>query len=358
MKPIEIKQKLKPFSSTPGVEIPLPQAGLKIKCYPTFLEVFDDHKSLLKVSLKFKESPKSFIAFLNLHKGKVEVQLKFEKGIVNYDLEIQESYLSLTLKRSLFKEIGLKIQKKSSKIMQLSKGDSINLLEVDQVLLLSSFERLSLGSHKKQHAESIMERKDFKEILPLLFILGQYCKSKRTKEQKGNFCFIQKADELMDKKKHDKLLSTLAPLLQTGFSNLFVPHLNDAFHWGYSNQEVTSKSESSFSLLSEFYWLSRKFFLIKEKQSLFILPHLPVEFHCGRLLGLIEEGLHLDLEWSKKTIKSIRIKANETQTLKIHFQKHIQKCRIRVENKPIIFKNNASFTFEKSKIYTFDRFEK
>jgi len=148
------------------------------------------------------------------------------------------------------------------------------------------------------------------------------------------------------------------PLIVSSFSGLFVPHLKDIFHLGYALPKPSKNPPSPFTLLSELYFSIRSFFIIKEAKTLFLLPHLPPELFCGRLLKLKEEGLTLDLEWSKKELRLLKIKASSDHSLILFFQKPIQKCRIRVDNKSSIFENKSTFNFEKSKTYFFDRFEK
>lgn len=356
MKSIEIKSKLKPFSTTPGVEIPLVQGELTLKIYPTYIEVFKKRILKRELTLQFAEPAQTFVASLDLLKGWIEVQLQLKKSTLYYLLFLENNKLVLELKRAPKNFISYALEDK--KIKTLSKYEKLVLLEIEELFSPSSLELLSLGVHKKQHLESMKERSDFTELAPHLFLMGQYVKKSEVEVNGGNFTFLKSAYHQRDQKNHDLILSELEPLLKTGFSSFFVPHLEDPFHWGYPTPKIHGDTLSPFSILSELYHLFRSFFIHSENKVLYILPHLPPMFHCGRLIHLQQEGLHLDIEWSKKSIKKVVIKCNEEDTLKLHFQNPIEQCRIQGEKKAIPFKNKASFTFEKSKTYIFDRFEK
>jgi hypothetical protein len=356
MKPIQIKSKLKPFSTTPGVEIPLVQAGLTLKIYPTFIEVFKEGISKRQLTLQFPELTESFVASLDLYKGWIEVQLQFKKSTLHYLLLLENNELVLDLRRTPKNSISYTFEDKS--FGSLSKNERLVLIRIQEVFSPSPLELLSLGGHKKQHLESMKERRDFIELAPHLFLMGQYAKKSHLELNQGNFVYLKSAYDQRDKKNHHLILSELEPLLNTGFSSFFVPHVEDPFHWGYSTPKVHLDRPSPFSLLRELYLLFRSFFIQSEDKALYLLPHLPPLFHCGRLIHVQQGGLHLDIEWSKKMIKKVYIRSNKEQTLKLHFQNPIQECRIRLENKPTQFKNKSSFTFEKFKTYIIDRFEK
>lgn len=357
MKRIEIKQKLKPFSMVPGIEVPYPQTEHVFKLYPTYFEIYKEGTAVFQAHLNFKEVPKSFIAHFNLYSGKVEVQLAFEKGVLHYDLYSNDGSLLIFVNRNTFKNLDFKILGKA-RPQKIALKKEFVLIESVSTNSTPHLELLSLGSHKKQQIERILERGDVKEIFPILFMLGQYCMRERSKNKEGSLVFIKILQDHLKQSKHDRVVSDLLPLIKSSFSGIFVPHLKDTFHLGYTFPKLSQNPPSPFTLLSELYFSIRSFFILKESKSLYLLPHLPPELFCGRLLQLKEEGLSLDLEWTKKELRLLKIKASSDQSLKLCFQKPIQKCRIRVDNKSSIFKNKSTFNFEKSKTYFFDRFEK
>jgi len=185
MKQIEIKQKLKPFSLVPGIEIPYPQTEHVFKLYPTYFEIYKDGTPVFQAHLNFKETPKNFIAHFNLYNGKIEVQLTFEKGVVHYDLYSNSEALLLFVKRNTFKSIDLKVEG-GPRSQKIALKKEFILIDSVSIPLISDLELLSLGSHKKQQIERILERKDVREIFPILFMLGQYCKIERSKNKEGS----------------------------------------------------------------------------------------------------------------------------------------------------------------------------
>ncbi|MCH9633701.1 MAG: hypothetical protein S4CHLAM7_04340 [Chlamydiae bacterium] len=359
MNKIQIKNKLKPFSTRPGIEIPFPISKHIFKIYPTVLEIINEQDLLLKVELFFKEPPNQFISFFNLVKNRVEVELSFDKGVVHYHLRIKENKLFFQVKRCGFKSFVLKMEGKEKKSLKMHINQECVLVEeIDQKSPENSLEILSLGSHKKQQIEPLLERKDPKEILPLVFLMGQLGSFERTKHLEGSLNCIKTLQKNRRQKNHDQLLPDLLPVFNQSFSGLLAPYLEDINFWKPTPSKFTKPRASRFSLLSELYFEIRHFFLTRTKNELFILPHLPPECYCGRLVNVEESGLTLQMDWSKKLLKMLHIYSAKEHTIKLVFQSPIQKCRVRVDNTTLVFKNKSSFTFEKSKTYFFDRFEK
>ena len=60
-----------------------------------------------------------------------------------------------------------------------------------------------------------------------------------------------------------------------------------------------------------------------------ILPCLPVELHAGRFIKIQEGKISFDLEWSKKMIRRVMIRVEETGEYNLKFQAQIKSFRIR-----------------------------
>ena len=353
MSRIEIRQKLRPYSSLAGIEVPYPSIGRVFQIYPTKVFIDKNEETELAVDWKFSKPVQKITTFFNLIQAKVEVYLDFEKGVLHYELYENAKGLVLAPVRNTMGGASIKVDGSLFKKVALNK----------EVLLLPTVQKeggskeiLSLGSHKKQEIEGLLKREDFKEILPILFSLGQMCEVSSIKQAVGHLKVLKEVKKLIESSEHDLILPHLKPLLHSAFSGLFVPHLEDIFYW--RGGEELKNAPSSFTLLRELYQLTRSLFIQSNKKELFFLPHLPKELFCGRLLQVEERDLLIDIEWTKKSLRRMRIKALEDVSLQLHFQKPIQKCRVSVNNKPIVFKNKQRLIFEKSKTYIFDRFEK
>lgn len=351
MSRIEIRKKLRPFSTRAGIQVPLPAFEMTCKIYPMKVIFEKKGNEALELYWKFSQDPQKIVTTFDLFHQRIEVQLTFESGVFYYDLIQSKEGLVLNPRRQSCGSASFKWDSKTFKKVSLK--ENVLLLK-DRVHLKESMEQLSLGSHKKQEIERIFKDEDFKEILPMLFNLGQYASETSTKAV-GSLKVIEEAYKLLVSRGHDQILSVLKPLLSSAFSGIFVPHIEDVFHW--RQESKLEKCPTRFALLEKFYKLIRAFFIESSPMSLSLLPHLPKELFCGRLLQIKERDLLIDLEWTKKKLRRLKIKSLIDQSIQLKFQKGIQKCRLRVDNKSMLFKNTSSQHFEKNKTYLFDRFE-
>lgn len=195
-------------------------------------------------------------------------------------------------------------------------------------------ERLALGSHKKQEWELVRRRCDLAEILPIWFRLGQMVPQVATK--------LTGTAELLERGEFRKAFLA-------GFSGIMTPHLEDRMHYGYT--EGDAQESSPLVLLTEGYKRIRKLFLV-ESDEIAILPELPTELHAGRMLGLKVSAGELDLEWSKKFIRRMQLRAEIDGVVKFSFAKGVKRMRV---NGKVIGVDGVEV--EKGSVYQFDRFE-
>lgn len=349
---IEIRHKLKPFSTLAGIEVPFPQVERVFQIYPTKVLIEKNEKVELELDWKFESRVTQITTFFDLVHQRIEVQLKLESGVVHYDLLLNDKGLCVCLKRNTTKSASLKVGNKPFKKI---KPSSVEHLLPTKHVALDSLEVLSFGSHKKQELEPLLRREDPKEILPLLFALGQMCPASDTKSI-GHLKRVKDAKVALKKNQHDQVLSIIKPLFASAFSGLFVPHLDDVFYW--EGGQAVDKGLSPFSLLKALYELIRSFIIESKNGSVSVLAHLPPELFCGRAISFHVHGCIVDIEWTKKALRRMRIQAKENTSFCLNFQKSIQKCRLKVNNRSATFKSGEIITLEKSKTYYFDRFEK
>lgn len=100
----------------------------------------------------------------------------------------------------------------------------------------------------------------------------------------------------------------------------------------------------------------RSLFFKQNERRLSFLPHLPISFDAGRMVGLIAPGIGtLDFEWSKKLLRRVNIRAEISGEVILELQKEIQTFRA---NKKKKLKKGEPLLLEAGKTIHLDRFEK
>ncbi len=359
---------MRPFSHKPGVAVPYPLLQIICIVYPTKLKIIDwkdSQKVLMVLQFKFKTPCTGFTVFKDLVKQEVDIECQFDDNFAKFRLGYNEPEKHFALSLLRYKEEFLNYEvKRPHKIAVISKQLALkkplvlfNNLDIDPV---PKPEILFLGCHKKQEIEAVLERKDLCEFLPLWYLWGQFCLIKHTaKDTEGMLVFLKQLHDDINHKKHDALGPCLKTLLATGFAPMMVPYLEDYKHWGLALPKLTNASCSPWAVLGELFKLIRQFFILKKRQDLFILPHMPPELFSGKLIGVQEGGLEMDLEWTKKQIRRAVITAKKDADVCLHFQTGIKQFRLKEghQDKGRIVKNFSTLSLKKKNIYFLDRFE-
>lgn len=196
---------------------------------------------------------------------------------------------------------------------------------------LANQERLSLGSHKKQEWEGIRKRLDFREIFPLWFRLGSLLKlPKREEEDKGIFTLIAGCREAILAHQPEKILPAFHKLFLAGFQDLMVPRLQDEEFQGILPHNTPLPESSPLYLLREGADLIRSLFFLSSGSEVALLPNLPPEFFAGRMTNLACPPYgELDIEWTKKEIRTLEFRATLDGELHLHFPSSMKNYRLR-----------------------------
>lgn len=164
--------------------------------------------------------------------------------------------------------------------------------------------RLSLGVDKKGDWNLVVQRGLLAEILPYWYRLGK----------------LTPASNAIEAFENQDLLT----LFQAHFSGIFVPHSEDIHHLG-----VPPFNEEAWTLLSGGAVLIEQLFIQWKEDVLHILPKLPVQLHCGRLIDLFFEGIGtLHIEWTKKKIRRVIIEPICDRILTLNIAKKPFECRL------------------------------
>lgn len=229
-----------------------------------------------------------------------------------------------------------------------------------------SIERLSLGSHKKQDWELVRRRLLLSEIFPVWFRLGQMSPQLDFNVYEGIPFLLQDCEGAIAGNAPEKILSSFKNLFLIGFDGILSPRSIDTEHHGikYPNIDFSKceKTKSSpLCLLTEGARLIRSLFLQEKRDGIHVLPALPPEFHCGRMLDLkCGNGGKLSLEWTKKSLRSMTFTASVDQTINFKFSNHEKKCRLRSSNKDkgMVYIPGTELTVIKGQDYWFDNFQR
>ncbi len=203
-------------------------------------------------------------------------------------------------------------------------------------------ERLSLGVHKKLDWDLVLRRRSLKEILPLLFFLGQTIPS--LGKEKG-----QKLESLED----------FSTLIQAGFRGIFVPKRFDDLFLGL-NWGGIPKHLSLLSPLREGYEAIRSFFIQEFDRNIHIHPSLPKDFFSGRLVGLVTKKGILDLEWTKGKLRRVTIHATCSGEISFLWPKELTSFRMhkRVAEKGDWISTKEMLPVIAGERYFLDKFQK
>lgn len=201
---------------------------------------------------------------------------------------------------------------------------------------LENLERLELGVNKKQEWEAIDKRCDLKEILPFWFRLGSLLDvPPRETPDEGLFALLKRGE--------------FEKLFLAGFGDLLVPRSRDTDYQGIVPDSETPGSP--LYLLSVGAKAIRALFVTADETSL-TLPKNP--FASGRFLNLRCPFGELDYEWSKKQVRTVKIRASCDLALTLHLAPAIK--RFRCEGK--IYNRGDLLEIKSGGHYVLDQFQK
>lgn len=324
---IRIAQKLRPFSHRPNTVCLIPGTGYVVQACPTLFRIKDLSGNLLKEMPLSVQGPLDQFTMIQ----------DLERGCVTIFSEAYRYHVLPNLKIISRKNPGLPP--------------------------LVSQERLSLGSHKKQDWESIVRRGDFKEIFPIWFRLGSLLKlPKREGKDLGMFELLKQCRDAVDSSASEKIIPVFRNLFLAGFSNMLLPRLFDEDFQGILPATAPLSEASPLYLLSEGAEIIRSLFIsVENENKIAILPHLPPEFFAGRMVHLDCAGLGtLDLEWSKKTVRSVAFYSSQNAEITFKFRSSLRSFRLRqtLKEQGRRVACGDSLEIKSDRLYLLDQFKK
>lgn len=352
---ITIAQRYRPFSHKPGCRFLVPGTTLCCTVYPVRIEVHDlsTHVpvSVKTVELSLKAPVKGFTVEQDLEKGEIHIWGTSQEGYIRWCIKPREGNqeLALVLERGPKEGVFLPIQQEHLLPKQFL---TLGILAQFQY---PTQERLSLGCHKAQEWEKIRFHSLLTQFLPFWHRLGCMTPQLPVNAESSTFSFLQKVKQSDQQQVSAALEECFAVTFQKGFS----PELVDADHLGY-RQSFPEEGDHPLFFLSKGALLIRKLFLQFEENTLSLLPLLPPECHCGRLIHVQTPFGEVDLEWSKKRVRRFILRAERSGTFTLRSSKSLKSYRLRLGRKKMgeRFSLEEAVSVEAGQTYYFDNFQK
>ncbi len=216
-------------------------------------------------------------------------------------------------------------------------------------------ERLSLGINKQQDWQMVCRRGDPAEVLPFWLRLAAWTPEwpYDPNEIRGTYSLLQKGEK-------GKQYTLLKNAFEGCFEGMLTPRLTDG-HLGLISPEKLPETLSPIPILHRGAALIRSLFFAFDDDEIELLPHLPPEFHAGRFIQVTTpHGDTLSIEWSKKLLKKVQLKAGSTRTLSWKMQRSLHSYRLRIgrATRGERLSAHEPLEIENGREYHLDRFEK
>ncbi len=349
---IEIAERLRPFSHLPGSYVVLPGSSLRLHIFPTKVvidELAGSVPATLAVLTFAVAGPlKDFTVVQDLEKGIVQVMGKGVLGHFRYCLAALAGGQGIAL--SFEKVPPPAIDLSCHGVWQLGGEETVKQGDTRLIgpsvhgavqpksasLLRQSLpliDRLSLGNHKAQDWALMRRRLDFSEIFPLWHRLGQLVTNDTPQTSMGTASLLEECRAAICANAPEHILPHFQRLFLTGFDGALSPRLEDSDFHGLALPEIDRRQPASpLQLLQQGAELIRSLFIKDRGDSLELLPALPPQFHCGRLLNVAGGQGIVSLEWTKKAIRCAILHATKTGRIALACADGAKHCRLRLSN--------------------------
>lgn len=329
-----IAHRMRPFSHKMGSIFLLPNSHFKVEIFPTLLRFtnLETRMDPVEIRLFLRGPVHAFTATLDLERGSIRVFGMALDGYVRYRLSYKASALMLFCE-------------KTPSVLQLQHGLTSVQLKPKQTLTIPMpfclkepqglQERFHFGVHKAQDWELMKRRFDAQEIFPFWLALAQWVPSIPYQDyDQGMFALINKCQDAIETKQKMRVINHFKNVFLAAFEGIFVPRLFDSDHQGIVDH-LEDKTLPITALLLQSAKLLRTLFFVEQENLLSLLPCVPPELHCGRVIQLQTTKLdRIDMEWSKKRLRRVFIMQTGTVSpITCQLPKEISSCRLRVHRK-------------------------
>ena len=355
---IDITDRFRAFSHSPGHEAMIPASLSKVKVFPAALEIvclLTGEKKVFFWNLKGPVLP--FTVEQDLEKACLRIYGEAEQGYFRFVLKKEEGVIVLYLEKTPLEGVALL---DSSGIVQkvFFSGEKIFSVDDRSSCENTQIEQLFLGNSKHKDWDLIRKRRDLAEVLPFWYALGQRA-PELAKEEGPVMDLLAQIEErvvLKDRSVGELILK----LYLAGFSGGLVPRAFDSECQGILPLS-SSVATSAETLLKRGAVLIRSLFFQENQGVYYILPCLPSEFVCGKMLGIItNSGSRIDLEWTKHKMRRMTVLVGQIELFQAVFSSEIKEFRVRIgaKDRGRILQNGESLTVIPGQKIWIDRFQK
>ncbi|CRX38205.1 hypothetical protein [Estrella lausannensis] len=317
---IEIRDRYKPFTDQRGAEVLLPNSSYGLTVYPCKVFIHDltrDAKTVAEIDIALPGPSDEFVTQLDLERGEIAVFGKCAKTFFRY-------FISFADGKILF------IKNKPESLFEFHiVEDTQNLISTNQEIdsrVPIIPERLSFGSFKKQHIDTVLKRGDLRDILPLWHALAKVTPAH--KAAKTPTTLLSNLAEAVSARNKELVTKEFKSLIRAGFRSLLYPQKKDSLHQGYSNDVV--QADSSLALIHEGACIIRSLILETAGTTVAPLPFLPPPLASGRMTGAsIGSNAYCSLEWRSGKLTRMLLTAQEPLQIHLALPKDIESFRAR-----------------------------
>ncbi len=340
---IEIVDRLKLFSHSPGHIMMIPGTRISVRAFPSALIFIDEQGAQTEFLLGLKGPVDPFTVEQDLERREVRVYGDSAQGYFRLAIGVQD--LSLVLRFEKTPLLGISLGDKtffSGEVLEIMKDVFVFKEEVQ--------ERLFLGSSKQKESDLIRRRKDLREVFPLWHLLGSITPN----VDNLSFSLLEEAIQKKDKK---TVYDLFFHAYLAHFSPGLVPRAEDE-----EKQGLVSLGAFSRCLLPKGSSYIRSLFFQEKEDGFHILPCLLPLFVCGKMIRIkSDSGCLLDIEWTKHRLRRMHIAVKKDQILKLHFPSDVESFRIKtsLKDRGKIFPGKGSVVSVKAgDLLLFDLFQK
>ena len=334
---------MRPFSHIPGSRAMIPGSSWIVEAYPTKINFIQESK-VIPLTLGLQGPCVGFTLQQDLEKNQVIIFGSFYNARFVKIAIAHTTHVIITLQKGDLIPYQL-VEKKD--IWHKKKSLVIGLDSINMSYLSQQKEKLFLGMHKQLNWPQVMQRMILREILPVLFTLGQ-----KIPPMNDNFPSIEmpKTEKEFD------------IFLRGRFHHLLLPTREDNNNLGLDLNPI-EKSTPLKAILRQSYEAIRNVFFQENQNEIEILPLLSFfpQFISGRMTSIHAHHAMIDIEWSKRKIKKISLRPKKDGPIFLKFPKQHTSYRLRnhpKEQKGSIMTIDMPIFLERGKIFFLDKFQK
>ncbi len=279
---IEIHERIRPFSRTPGTWLPIPGSFWAASIYPAEIRMrswISGETFILPVQISGPVT--QFIATSDWERGGISVSFKEVNGWFRY---------------WLFDRNGLKLYQEKGHAIQDGVSSPIEMVDSMPVKEERALERLFLGSTKKQEIEAVKRRGLLEEILPFWFQFGYIL------PYSGPEVCLHTPSSLLEN-------------FEAGFSGFLIPEPSQFKLFGIKEP----LSDNPIEQLAGIARAIRSIFVKETDNAVEILPGLFPQLKSGKFTGIQLRLGTLSIEWTKGKLRRASFHGTSNGNFMFHF---------------------------------------